>query len=64
MNTFTLGACFQHELHTGPYFTTFALRLLCIKSKSTSFSPKRFNVWTEPEKMNEIFLSVTAEGAV
>ena len=27
MNTFTLGACFQHELHTGPYFTTFAPRL-------------------------------------
>ena len=19
MNTFTLGACFQHELHTGPH---------------------------------------------
>ena len=28
MNTFTLGACFQHELHTGPYFMTFAPRLL------------------------------------
>ena len=28
MNTFTLGACFQHELHTGPYFMTFAARLL------------------------------------
>ena len=27
MNTFTLGACFQHELHTGPYFMTFAPRL-------------------------------------
>ena len=26
MNTFTLGACFQHELHTGPYFMTFAPR--------------------------------------
>ena len=28
MNTFTLGACFQHELHRGPYFMTFAPRLL------------------------------------
>ena len=28
MNTFTLGACFQHELHTGPYFMTFAPRLM------------------------------------
>ena len=28
MNTFTLGACFQHELHTGPYFMTFAPRLI------------------------------------
>ena len=27
MNTFILGACFQHELHTGPYFMTFAPRL-------------------------------------
>ena len=27
-------------------------------------SPKSFNVWTVPEKMNEIFLSVTAEGVV
>ena len=27
MNTFTLGACFQHKLHTGPYFMTFAPRL-------------------------------------
>ena len=27
MNTFTLGACFQHELHTGPYFMKFAPRL-------------------------------------
>ena len=27
MNTFTLGACFQHELHMGPYFMTFAPRL-------------------------------------
>ena len=28
MNTFTLVACFQHELHTGPYFMTFAPRLI------------------------------------
>ena len=28
MNTFTLGACFQHELHTRPYFMTFAPRLI------------------------------------
>ena len=27
MNTFTLGACFQHELHTRPYFMAFAPRL-------------------------------------
>ena len=27
MNTFTLGACFQHKLYTGPYFMTFAPRL-------------------------------------
>ena len=27
MNTFTRGACFQQELHTGPYFMTFAPRL-------------------------------------
>ena len=30
MNTFTLGACFQHEFHTGPYFMTFAPRLKLI----------------------------------
>ena len=30
MNTFTLGACFQHELHTGPYFMTFAPRLYAL----------------------------------
>ena len=29
MNTFTLAACFHHELHTGPYFMTFAPRLYC-----------------------------------
>ena len=28
MNTFTLGACFQHKLHMGPYFMTFAPRLV------------------------------------
>ena len=33
MNTFTLGACFQHELHTGPYFMTFALRLIILDLK-------------------------------
>ena len=27
MNIFTLGACFQHKLHTGPYLMTFAPRL-------------------------------------
>ena len=31
MNTFTLGACFQHELHTGPYFMTFAPRLVSMQ---------------------------------
>ena len=30
MNTFTLGACFQHELHTGSYFMTFAPRLVAL----------------------------------
>ena len=34
MNTFTLGACFQHELHTGPYFMTFAPRLYFKNEKS------------------------------
>ena len=37
MNTFTLGACFQHELHTGPYFMTFAPRLYCAKVMQTNF---------------------------
>ena len=31
MNTFTLGACFQHKLHTGPYFMTFAPRLVGVR---------------------------------
>ena len=34
MNTFTLGACFQHELHTGPYFMTFAPRQSGKKGKT------------------------------
>ena len=34
MNTFTLGACFQHELHTGPYFMTFAPRLVALPCDS------------------------------
>ena len=34
MNTFTLGACFQHKLHTGPYFMTFAPRLMVTGDKS------------------------------
>ena len=42
MNTFTLGACFQHELHTGPYFMTFAPRLVLVacgvKQKPEAFS--------------------------
>ena len=33
MNTFTLGACFQHKLHTGPYFMTFAPRLIPIATE-------------------------------
>ena len=36
MNTFTLGACFQHELHTGPYFMTFAPTLL-VRSKTYKY---------------------------
>ena len=35
MNTFTLGACFQHELHTGPYFMTFAPRLNPLSGNSS-----------------------------
>ena len=37
MNTFTLGACFQHELHTGPYFMTFAPRLCPVINILSSF---------------------------
>ena len=32
VNTFKRGACFQHELHTGPYFMTFAPRLTVVYS--------------------------------
>ena len=38
MNTFTLGACFQHELHTGPYFMTFAPRLNGASKEFTSLT--------------------------
>ena len=43
MNTFTLGACFQHELHTGPYCMTFAPRLIYIYIYIYRESASRFS---------------------
>lgn len=35
MNTFTLGACFQHELHTGPHLLPdFAFQMKARQSKT------------------------------
>ena len=52
MNTFTLGACFQHELHTGPYFMTFAPRLY-LKVDKVDLILSRADIFETPKDIDD-----------